>query len=364
MVNSIIKKLFEDGLASRIAESEVAEGDKQGTLRGGNSGIYIAESDTVAGSCHRIAHLRSLGINLDKQGMADRELMFSAGRMNEDGWFEALSRTWDGPILREEEVSTYWETTNGTKVTGRPDLVLVDKNTEQPVVGIELKLVSSLWTARDVLFEGKPKFPHLVQAAHYSWQLGVPFELWYTSRADFATNYIANRVLPKYKSKNWYRISKYLDFRYYRKVISRNGNAYGKQIPKDEFLKAEAAGEYGYKEGQVYVSPLKILPFATGYVLNWDTDTGMLTYTSTEEGAETMSTMISRDRIQEYYERISKISDSEWLGPRPLTLKGDGEKANYSICGYCPLKDTCDKYEKEGYKTWLSEVKRLAKKQK
>jgi len=32
----------------------------------------------------------------------------------------------------------------------------------------------------------EPKLVHLMQAGHYAWELGIPFQLWYTNRAEFA----------------------------------------------------------------------------------------------------------------------------------------------------------------------------------
>ena len=203
---SKIKELYLAGLRARIKEHDDREKAKTGTLRGGNSGI-ITEGGIAAGACGRLTYLRAKGINPNPIE-EERELMFAAGRSNEDSWLDALKRSYDGPILCEEEIPTHWITTEGTPVTGRPDIVLgkddgvATEDTKYsyspdeewndgparafaPHLGIELKLVSSLWTARTVLIEDTPKIEHLIQSAHYSWQLDCPFELWYTSRADY-----------------------------------------------------------------------------------------------------------------------------------------------------------------------------------
>ena len=109
--------------------------------------------------------------------------MFAAGNLNEDAWFEWLGlSSYEGKILREEEVPSLWYTSNGTKVTGRPDIVLCseavvpedveasevrqfiqnDDKYYEPLEGIELKLMCSFWTFRSVVLEGMPKFGHMI----------------------------------------------------------------------------------------------------------------------------------------------------------------------------------------------------------
>lgn len=303
------------------------------------------------------------GINLEET-TPSRKLMFQAGVSNEDIWYDTIKDVWDGPILREEEVATYWKTKNGIEVTGRPDIVLCtddarmsDEQTEpRPVVGIELKLVSALWTGRDALFEGKPKFNHLCQAAHYSWQLDIPFELWYTNRVDFATNDIANRVLPKYGTDKFKTLEEHLEVGYYRQTLSRSGRVYGKAIREEEFLREEANRNYGFDIGQVYVSTKKFYPFAVGFVLEWIDDT--LYYTSTEFPEESPTkTLITKQNIESFFNHVASMPETDDLGPRPLTLKGDGKPANYTICTYCPkfLDDACNK---TSYKEWIEEVRK------
>lgn len=354
MTNSIVKDYLWGGLESLLAKDISNEKEKVGYLRGGNSGIYFEDKKKamVAGKCQRLSYLRMKGVTVSPVDVA-RKLMFRAGIANEDLWYETLKETYPYKILREEDVPTSWETENGTKVTGRPDIVLLDEN-DKPKVGIELKLVSSLWTARDVLFEGRPKFDHLIQAAHYSWQLGIPFELWYTNRADFATNEMANRCLPDYGTEKFDRLKQHLEMRYYKKVISRTGNMYGKPVEEQEFL----AGRKGYSEGQYYASPLKIYPFAIGYILDWNKDTGRLMYTNTET-METEDTIITKDSIYGYYNFVSKMATTKDLGPRPVTLKGDGSSANYSQCSYCPLNNLCDKVT--DFDKWEAEVPKYVK---
>jgi hypothetical protein len=315
--------------------------------------------------------------------------MFTAGVSNEDQWYDALVKAHPPElILREEEIPVKWVTDNGIDVTGRPDFVLLEEYSllpedsvkdlleeaktagqkaelielanaklTRPKVGIELKLVSSIWTARDVLFEGRPKFDHLIQAAHYMWKLDIPFELWYTSRADFATNEMVNRCLPNYGTQRWKLLEQHMKIGYYKKVVSKAGNTYGKSVKKEEFEHYVNQGQYGFKEGEYYAAPIAIYPFAVGYTLWWGDD-GRLNYKSTETGDQ-LATIITKDNIENYYNLVAYMDTTDELPERPTELKGDGTEANFNKCDYCPLNDTCTKAEKQkaGVKTWLKLVK-------
>ena len=146
----------EEGMRMKTKKQDTkAEAEKVGRLRAGNSGLYIREADQMIGSCPRKTRLRMDGINSDQfEDLGTKPLMFQAGLANEDQWDKVLEAGWvqgrGGTLKREEEIGIKWETRSGISVTGRPDIVLCDSE-ENPVMGIELKMVCSLWTARDVL---------------------------------------------------------------------------------------------------------------------------------------------------------------------------------------------------------------------
>lgn len=357
MSKSRVKDIFEAGIRQMLDEDKTEEAGKTGVFRGGSAGIYMPGKKFVAGKCPRLSLLRYKGIKVEDIEPS-RKLMFRAGLSNEDMWLETLKKTYTGVIKTEEDIPTKWTTSKGIDVTGRPDIVLGSGTEEDfiPEVGIELKLVSSVWTARDVLFESRPKFDHLIQAAHYSWQLQIPFELWYTSRADYATNDMVTRVLPNYGTPKWHQLSQHMAVGHYRMVRSKAGNMYKRRIKEEEFMQELARGNYGYREGCVLAEPLKILPFAIGFTLDW-TEDGRLRYTSTETG-ESGVTIITQENIEAYYEFLGTMEDTDTLGPRPTELKGDGSVANFTKCQYCPLEKVCDRSEKKGLTQWLDDVKR------
>lgn len=317
--------LLEAGAQALTEKAQAEESTKIATLRGGSIGLAekTDKGIEVSGTCPRQAMLRFLGI--DVKGMEEpstRDLMFAAGRTNEDSWLEVLAQAWPGKILREEEVPIKWTTPNGTPVSGRPDIVLATEDGSQYVRGLELKLVSSLWTARTVL-KGEPKTGHLTQAAHYMWKLSeqagydVPFELWYTSRVDWHIMGWAQKHFPKHGEVN----SEHCEY-------STN------------------------KEGVSEIK--KVLPFVKGFELRY-TKSGSLEFRQTG-GKKWVDTIITKDRIAMYYEQVETMVQSKSLHSRPVNLDYSGQKENWKQCDFCPLAKICDEYEDKGFEVWLSQI--------
>jgi len=63
MISISLQGLLTEAVAKAQGEKLSSEITKLGTLRAGNSGIMIG--DTPAGSCPRVAHLRSIGISTE-----------------------------------------------------------------------------------------------------------------------------------------------------------------------------------------------------------------------------------------------------------------------------------------------------------
>lgn len=313
--------LVKQGIQHIQDEHAASEVTKRGILRAGNTGLLLPDG-SVVGKCARQTYLRLDGIEAGEDD-ASREFMFAAGRTNEDSWVDLFLRAGipqDG-IRREEEIPISWKTRSGRTVSGRPDIVLGEtrQGTFVPIKGIELKLVSSLWTARDVAIKQEPKAMHLMQAAHYSWKLGdLPFELWYTSRADFAINGWAQKNFPK------------------------------QDQPGARYCQYNDKGE-----------PLKTISFIVGYELDWNK--GVLEYRSlTTPGGKWTTTIVTKKAIEEYFELIDSMTQSDILPPRPVNLSASGEKGGYSICSYCPLQQVCDKKESQGKAAWVKAVQEWA----
>lgn len=323
-------ELFIQGSQNLINAKQAEERVKVGTLRAGNTGV-LTPTGKVAGTCHRKTFLRFKGIELEPEDVS-RKLMFDAGNGNEDLWVKVLEAAKEPGLVfkREEELGLEWSLPSGQKVSGRPDIVLGRMNGDnwEPVRGIELKLVSSLWTARDVLLKGKPKTIHLMQAGHYAWKLGVPFEIWYSNRTTFAiTDYSQDRFFA-------------------RKNFPKPGE------PLSEYCKYN-------EKGQI----LSVEPFIVGYTVEWN-NKGQLMYRQIQHeaaGTKWTHTFITQSGIENFYEMVARMEKDDYLGPRPENLDADGEQAGYDLCDsrYCPLAGVCTNYEKQGLAVWLEQVKKL-----
>lgn len=309
---SQIRQSFELGIKRLQAKHDSEEKTKVGSLRAGNAGFVTVDGKFV-GQCARLTYLRHLGIKIE-DNEESKEHMFAAGRGNEDLWMQVLREGWPGKIRTESDIPTKWVTDNGINVTGRPDIVLCSSD-DKPEYGIELKLVSSVWTAKDVLFGGHPKLDHITQAAHYAWQLNVPFEIWYTSRVNWPV-------------VGWM----------------------GKMFPK--------AGEPGSEHCVYGDSGIKrINPFVVGYELKITNQGVMFRLAGSKDQWQVSPVTING--IKEYYNVISKMTESDTLPPLSLNLDANGDKLNWSKAEYCALGDLCcgDKSRETSVKNWLVKVK-------
>lgn len=311
MSNKIrLTKLWEDGLAHDRNQHVEGEKSKLGNLRAGDSGAMSRQGDFIGG-CPRRAYVRTqLGIEVDPPSR-DRTIMFELGKANETIWVDKLKRVWQGSIKQEEEIPISWSTSNGTRVTGRPDVVLCDDK-GKPVLGIEHKAACSIWTSRDVSFEGNPKTKHMLQAVHYAWQLKVPYRLVYTQYVDYA--------MPDFAKKFF--------------------------NPEDPRISVNDKGQ-----------PKAVLPHETIYEIEVSPNTGQVRYKPEQAPDSTWTTAIfTTEDITRFYEFVSTMAQNKTLGPRPKSLKPSGAKMSYDECGYCPLKDICDKYE-NSWEKWNDAVK-------
>lgn len=350
--NFILTDLLAQARQKGRDSHKAGETAKLGVLRAGSTGA-MAETGEIVGHCHRKSLLRSKGIELDPPTI-DKLLMFELGFANEDIVYDQLVAALPSAytILREEEIPIEWLTTNGTKVTGRPDMVICEQTSSvivpvgstvsytvggglilngeripsvsigtKPVLGLELKSIHSMWTARDVLFGGEPKLNNLLQAAHYMHRLGVPYKLHYKSYSQLGQGVAGG--------KSWVA-----------SLFPKQGE------PGSEYL------EYNDQGNIKHIKQFEIV-----YDLEYSAE-GRLQY-RLEGSNKWTTTIISNTDIERYYEYVSKMEEAQVLGPRPLTLHASGKKMNYTDCQYCKLASTCDAFEKQGYAKWLAEVQKV-----
>lgn len=341
----MILELFQRGQKELQRQHDEAEGLKSGVLRGGSVGIAMTASATtdVAGNCPAQAFLRFKGINISglEQGTSTRELMFEAGRTNEDSWYTVLKAATDLDIKREEEIPVDYTLEDGTRVTGRPDMVLMGID-NKPVRGIELKLVSSVWTARTVLITKTPKLSHMIQSAHYAIKLAeqhglpepLPFELWYTNRADFETKAdFSLEAYPRYGEP----MARHFAYRFYQVAADPSTGKFSrKSLTEKEYLARLELGE------QVEAIPAKYLPFIQGFhVIIRE---GKVFYQDALAGPEAplFPTVITTERINRYYRLVAGLQK---VPAEPITIKVDGKRENFKLSSYCPLGRMCCKHQ-------------------
>lgn len=277
------------------------EKEKAGNLRIGNSGIMNEEGE-IAGGCHRVAHLRQLGLELDPPD-ASRLIMFEGGFANEERVLKDLQKTAFSPgevLLCEEEIPVDWTTSNGTRVSGRPDIVSGNRTEAGvfiPIFGIELKTVNSVWVSRDALFSGRPKLENVIQAVHYMWKLNCPeWRLIYRSYSQ--------QVVP----------------------------AFGLRLPEPEQPMSEYV-EYNEKGAPKFVKPYEVV-----YELKIDTD-GRVLYrkerTANQAEQAWQLTIINTADITRFYEFVSRMEQDRTLGPELMLCEVDGKPKKYKHSAYC-----------------------------
>jgi hypothetical protein len=110
--------------------------------------------------------------------------------------------------------------------------------------------------------------------------------------------------------------------------------------------------------------PFKLFPTRMVYDLELD-EHGYLRYREEDvRGAKWTDTVISVDRIVDFYESVDSQSIDEKLQPRPIVVNPKGEIGSFSLCDpkYCDLAHICDRYERD-YAKWVSKVESFSTKE-
>ena len=351
-----LKKLFFEGVRAEEAKHKEQDEKKLGVLRGGSVGcVLTSDGDMstgfdVIGTCPREATARFVGIQAPIA--KETHIMFQLGLTNEDVWSRFLdASSYDGVIKREEELGLEWDI-DGVQGTGRPDIVMCDKE-GKPKLGIELKMTASVWTARNVLLEHKPNMKHLIQAANYSYRMDTPFELWYTSYVNLAGPDFVTRIVPKRgeKGSEWIEYSlgeikpstRSKSGKTFKKIFVYNKD-WGKS---NEFLKSE----YGVNASQFK----HIKPFITGYLLKWEGD--RLYWTPESDRKNWVETPVTKTGIDQYYQLIVDSVRNKTLPPEPASINCFGELEKYDVTDYSFFKSITN--QTDDYEEWMELSKQL-----
>lgn len=326
-----LQNIIDAARAQHRQEHMDKEQKKLGVLRAGSTGIINEEGD-IAGACHRVSLLRSKGIEVDPPTW-DKYIMFELGYANEDVILKQLKLVLEQQgmkVLQEEEVPIGWTTENGTLVTGRPDIVVQDA-AGKAVLGIELKSVHSVWTARDVVFNNKPKLPNLAQAAHYMWKLGLSeYKLFYKSYSQLGQGMAGNDWIIK--------------------QFPRPGE------PGSDFIEYSEPSEAQKAKGKK-ATIKHIRQFEVIYDLRFDRN-GRLQFKREDIQGVWTNTIITQQGIAKYFDYVSRMEETNTLGPLPAAVDAVGDKQNYTQCKYCPLQATC-KQSGQSVNKWLQEVRNV-----
>lgn len=294
-----LKKLIdrgEDILDIGHAEGETA---KLGNMRGGSAGILTEKGD-VYGKCMRVHYLRMKGHQLPIE--RNIKTMFAAGLANEHSLEQILN------ALEEDGYSTKYEDEipvvanfGDVLATGRPDAVTFKDGAI--AFGIEMKNVSSIHTARNVIADFKPGAPHLVQAAFYSMKLGeqyndgvpIPYKLIYTSGVYWHINF-----------------NKYLTTAF-----------------QDRVNICEHDGD----------RPFRVKPGRYVYDLVWID--GVLYYGTEDSPVDQLvETNITLGSIDNYFGTLAALAGGDKPPKAPIGKHVNGGKS-YKECQYCSFKDVC-----------------------
>lgn len=296
------------GHAKQQADGAVKEASRRGTLSGGGSAGAVIRGKWY-GKCGRLALLRSRGFGEPKT--SDTLDMFSAGNANEvivAGLFESAGYS----VERDAKLEYFLA--DGRAVTSHLDFLFRDM-AGRPSLVVETKLVSSIWTAKDVNYELRPKSDHLIQLGHYLAQLpGAAGVLLYSSRCDWHVSTAPRFLQDKFRA--------------------------GPHGPVHDIQ---------YKDDG---SPMKIRPFNRAYDVGFD-DQNRLWYQT--DGLDRVTTRLTKASMRAFYDGVSKAARAETLTPRPGAVGVDGFKT-YSPCDYCQLKSVCDTHETSDFQTWLDHV--------
>lgn len=340
------KDIYIQGMLNQQKEKEAKDNEGEKRYRGGNAGILV--DGIPANSCARKAIARSAG--RFEETSWNTQLMFDIGELNEDRWHAKIRAA--GYEVTSADDLVRAETKGGTPVTGSPDSVVVQKDGKKFL--IEHKHLSSFWTYRDVVVEGKPKVENLAQAGLYSMHLGdMPFCLLYTASTKFSGPSFLTNLVPKPTEPG----SENFDYTYYyftgkERTYKGKKTKEKKKLTVPGHLQGELPSVLFNSLGADFAEFKNTLPTIVQFNLRWTKD-GALEY---EHQGKWHSTPVTKTNIMDFYNHLEEAEQNKVLPKRPLQLGVDGSSKGFSACDYCSLAEVCDKYEGD-YDTWIKRAK-------
>lgn len=351
---SIVTEHIIKGTEAAQKEHDEAEKKKQGYLRGGSSGCLV--NGTFYGESPGFAYLRMRGIKYDTVNFSN-QLMMDGGVINEDIWVSTLRRSWPGVVVTEDDIPTKWLTKNGTPVTGRPDVGLKARESDDFLQeGIELKQCMSFNSAYERVISKTPDTKHVIQAAHYKWQHGeCPWSIWYTNRNNFdAPDWAQFRPYPLPGEPG----SEHLTYRF---------NYWGEINPKTNKPRKHKIDEERWThdpsvQPTKFVELGRINPFVQGFDVEFTGGRGqVLLRDAMLPGADWEETVFDIEGIREYFEFVSELTDDSPVPPGALNVNPFGKKKGWKYGDYFHTKELHPDYLPKGMLVgeWVEKIKKV-----
>ena len=291
---------------------------KEENLRGGSTGARIqgTHGPVSIGCCPRKAQLRVLGVE-EPFGLS-KSFMFQGGHGSEEYLNKSLEAAWkeqdpQNLFFPEGIVGVRWSTASGRPVTGTPDGLFAAPAGDHVALlkGIEAKCMSSGFTLINSVLKEKPNTSHLLQAGHYAWQLGIPFDLVYISRVNFGLHYWMKGMIKDLEPHPCYQ-------------FAENGEHFA-------FSPTEAV-----------------------YQIEWHND--RLVY-HTPQGNR-IETHVKTGDIRAFYDHVDQSLNDKTLADKGSSKDILGDTA-YLPCKYCPHNQHCPSVPNgasgDAYEAWLEQ---------
>jgi hypothetical protein len=289
----LIQETLNNQLLIDSREQNKQDLEKAGQLRAGNAAYLLSNGklNSSGSNCIRLTWLRWKGYQPSEEHGINKLWMFAGGIGSEQVIAGLLTKAGHNVLMDTE----YQIDLDGTVLSGRPDILIANPE-GKPVLGLELKKVSSVWTAKEVINNGKPKSDHLCQAALYSHMVQVPYKLVYVQYDNYAAFTI------------------------------RGLSEEARNVDRDDKGK-----------------PINLVPYLKVYDVQIG-DGGKVLYKH-ENGKHWQYSGITIERILAYYRKVKSLDDQSTLPPRPESYDVEGEKAGYTTCKYCPYSSVCANFK-------------------
>ena len=343
------KDLYVKGMLEQQRLKQEGDEKREFGYRGGNAGILL--DNIPANSCSRKVIARSEG--RFEETSWNTQLMFDLGELNETRWHDKLRLA--GVTVESADDKVQAATRSGTPITGSPDSIVLTDGEESYLV--EHKHMSSFWTFRDKVIEGKPSLEHLAQAGFYAMHLNdIPFCVLYTASVKFSGPSFLTNLVPKPTEPG----SENFEYTYYY-FTGKMKTWKGKQSKEKKKLivPGHLQGAYPHELfnslGADFAEFKNTIPTIVQYDLRFN-GRGIIEYKHPITH-KWIASVVSKKNIMDFYDYTEKMHTQKELPKRPLTLDVQGEAKGFDSCSYCSLSEVCDKYESSSFDRWLKEAK-------